>query len=294
MQGGEEEEAMAAGNGALFAVLGGQRYRIDRPWGRWPAQIPVGTISKCAVDAGGNLHVCQRRSTPVLVFDAEGNFLRSWGEGLIADAHGIAAAPDGRMLVVDRDAHQLLVFDAGGRLLLALGERHRPRTQAPFNHPTDAAVGPGGDFYVSDGYGNTMVHRFAPDGAHLASWGGRGSGPGQFATPHGIGVLGDGRVLVGDRENNRVQVFSPEGGYLAEFGPFYKPMDIHIDSTDSGERIYVTDQIPRVTALGPDGEIFGSCKPVAVMPHGVSGAADGTLYFVETHTAFITRLAPVG
>ena len=282
---------MVTGNGELFAVLGEQRYRIDRPWGRWPEHIPVGIISKCAVDADGNLYICQRRSTPVLVFDPEGHFLRSWGDGEIADPHGIAAAPDGRILVVDRDAHQVLVFDAEGRLLLALGERHRPRTQAPFNHPTDVAVGPGGDLYVSDGYGNTMVHRFAPDGAHLASWGGRGSGPGEFTTPHGIGVLGDGRVLVGDRENNRVQVFSPEGGYLAEFGPFYKPMDIHIDSD---QRIFVSDQVPRVTALGPDGTIFGSCKPVAVMPHGVAGAADGTLYFVETHTTVITRLAPVG
>ncbi len=281
---------METGNGELFAVLGEQRYRIDRPWGRWPEHIPVGIISKCAVDAGGNLYVCQRRSTPVLVFDPEGNFVGSWGEGQIADPHGIACAPDGRILVVDRDAHQVLVFDPEGALLLALGERHRPRTQAPFNHPTDVAVGPGGDFYVSDGYGNTMVHRFAPDGALVRSWGGRGSGPGEFTTPHGIGVLGDGRVLVGDRENNRVQVFSPEGDYLKDFGPFYKPMDIHIDGE---ERIYVSDQVPRVTALAADGEIIGSCKPVAAVPHGVSGDAAGTLYFVETHTTVITRLAPV-
>ena len=103
-------------------------------------------------------------------------------------------------------------------------------------------------------------------------------------------MLGDGRVLVGDRENNRVQVFSPDGGHLADFGPFYKPMDIHIDDA---QRIYVSDQVPRVSALDPDGTIVGSCKPVAVMPHGVAGAADGTLYFVETHTTVITRFAPV-
>ena len=285
---GMETEAGTARE-SLFAVLGDRRYRIDRPWGRWPAHIPVGTISKCAVDAGGALYVCQRRATPVLVFDPEGNFVRSWGDGVLADPHGITVAPDGRVLVVDRDAHQVLAFDAGGKLLFALGERHRPRTQAPFNHPTDVAVGPEGDLYVSDGYGNTMVHKFAPDGALLRSWGGRGSGPGAFATPHGIAVLRDGRVLVGDRENDRVQVFSPDGDYLAAFGPFHKPMDIYVDA---GERIHVTDQVPRVTALSADGTILGSCKPAPVMPHGVSGAADGTLYFVETHTTAITRFAP--
>ncbi len=277
-------------NGRFFAVLGEQRYRIDRSWTRWPEHIPMGVVSKCAVDAEGDLHVCQRRDPPVLVFDREGNFVRSWGDGLIADPHGIASDPGGRILVVDRDAHQVLVFDRHGGFLFALGERHRPRTQAPFNHPTDVAVGAAGDLYVSDGYGNTMVHQFAPDGALKRSWGGRGSGPGEFVTPHGIGVLGDGRVLVGDRENNRIQAFSPDGDYLSEFGPFYKPMDIHIDS---GDRIYVSDQVPRLTMLTADGEIVGSCKPVAVMPHGVSGDAEGTLYFVETHTRVITRMVPV-
>ena len=67
-------------------------------------------------------------------------------------------------------------------------------------------------------------------------------------------------------------------------------MDIHIDGE---ERIYVSAQVPRVTALAADGTVLGSCKPVAVMPHGVSGDAAGTLYFVETHTTAITRLAPV-
>ena len=271
-------------------VLGEKRYRVESPWGVLPEGMTYGVISKSAADSNGNVYVCQRRDPPVICFDTDGNFLRSWGDGVIRDPHGIYVSSDDRVLVVDRDFHQVLAFDTTGNLLFTLGERERPQTQAPFNHPTDAAVGPKGDIYVSDGYGNTMVHWFSPEYELKRSWGGRGSGPGEFVTPHGIAVLGDGRVLVGDRENNRLQVFSPEGDYLRDFGPFYKPMDIFVDRDDL---IYVSDQVPRLTLLNNEGEILGSCKPVPVMPHGCRGDPAGNLYFVETRSSSIAKLAPV-
>ncbi len=274
----------------LVVVLGDRHYRVERPWGVLPDGLSFGVISKAAADSAGNLYVCQRHDPPIICFDPAGRYLRSWGAGVIVDAHGIFVTPDDRVFVVDRDAHQVLAFDTTGDLIFTLGERNRPQTQAPFNHPTDVAVGPGGDIYVSDGYGNTMVHCFAPDGALKRSWGGRGSGPGEFTTPHGIAVLRDGRVVVGDRENNRAQVFTPEGDYLRDFGPFYKPMDIYVDGEGL---IYVSDQVPRLTVLNDDGAIIGSCKPVTVMPHGVRGDSDGNLYFTETRTTAITKLVPM-
>ena len=93
---------------------------------------------------------------------------------------------------------------------------------------------------MADGYGNSSVHKFSPEGQHLLSWGSRGTGPGQFSTPHGIWVDSHDRVYVADRENNRVQIFDTEGRFISEWHDFYHPMDIFMDAED---KIYVTDQI---------------------------------------------------
>jgi peptidylglycine monooxygenase len=270
--------------------LGEQIYRVERPFGTLPPGVAFGMISKCAVDAEGRLYICQRSDPPVIVFDGDGRFVRSFGQGLITDSHGIAISPDQHVLVVDRDGHQVLCFDQTGSLLFALGDRE-PHFQAPFNHPTDVAQAPNGDIYVADGYGNTRVHRFSAGGELKHSWGEPGTGPGQFTTPHGIKALPGGRILVGDRENNRVQVFDADGIYLSEWRGFFHPMEIHVDPR--GGLVYVSDQIPRVHALTPEGRLVGACKPVLAQGHGTSGDAEGNLYFVETRVPVITKLVPL-
>ncbi|MCC7274914.1 MAG: hypothetical protein IT561_19770 [Alphaproteobacteria bacterium] len=199
--------------------------------------------------------------------------------------------PDDRVLLVDRDGHQVIACDTAGRELFRIGERHRPRQGAPFNHPTDIAVAPDGDLYVSDGYGNTMVHRFAADGTHLDSWGRPGHGPGAFTTPHGIWVTADGRVLVGDRENDRIQVFTGDGGFLAAWDGVYRPMDIFGDASG---RIYATDHVPALVCWHDDGRFVGRCRPVWNGAHGMWGDPAGNLYFAEQQPARITRMVPEG
>lgn len=273
-----------------YVAFGSQIYRVVRPFAAMPPGLEIGILSKCAVDADGLVYISQRADPPVLVFDPDGRFVRAIGAGRAADSHGIHVTRDERILLVDRDAHQLLCYAPDGELVFAWGAADRPRFQAPFSHPTDVVTAPNGDVYVADGYGNTMVHRFAADGTLIRSWGGLGSGPGEFMTPHGMGLLPDGRLLVGDRENNRVQVFSAEGDYLAEWRGFFHPMDIHVASAD---RIFVTDQVPRVIAVNDRGEAIGASKPAIHIPHGMSGHADGSLYIVETRTMVTTKLVPV-
>jgi sugar lactone lactonase YvrE len=273
-----------------YVAFGSRIYEVVRPFAAFPAGLEIGILSKCAVDGEGRVYISQRADPPVLVFDPDGRFVRSIGAGRAADSHGIHVTRDGRILLVDRDAHQVLCYAADGELVFAWGEPNRPRFRAPFSHPTDVVVAPGGDIYVADGYGNTMVHRFAADGTLIRSWGGLGSGPGEFMTPHGISLLPDGRLLVGDRENNRVQVFSADGDYLAEWRGFFHPMDIHVAAPDC---IFVTDQVPRVTAVNGRGEAIGACKPSIHIPHGMSGHPDGSLYIVETRTTATTKLVPV-
>jgi len=117
----------------LSVVLGDRLYHAEREWGRTPDEVPVGQISQLAVDSKGLVYVLQRADPPVLVFETTGAFRRAaWGHGQIADGHGISVAPDDRVLLVDRDAHEVLIFDTEGRRLGSLGERHRPRLGTPF------------------------------------------------------------------------------------------------------------------------------------------------------------------
>ena len=143
-------------------------------------------------------------------------------------------------------------FTPDGSLLLTLGNRGRPSDTgatsiafrtirvagAPFHYPTNLALSPSGEMYVSDGYGNARVHKFDPNGQLLFSWGEPGSGPGQFQVPHGIAVGPDGTVYVADRENSRIQLFNPAGSYLAEWTDVARPCQICIDGAGD---VYVAE-----------------------------------------------------
>jgi NHL repeat len=273
-----------------FVAFGEKIYKVVRPFATWPSTLRIGIFSSGAVDSEGNLYVCQRADPPIIVFDRDGKFVRSIGDGREADCHGMWITPDNRVYVVDRDAHQVLCYSPEGQLIQTIGDSARPRFNAPFSHPADVAVAASGDIYVADGYGNTVVHRLSSKGELKKTWGGFGTGPGKFMTPHGINISADGRLLVGDRENNRVQIFDLEGNYQSELRGLHKPMAIYIDSKGT---IYVTDQRPRVTAFDQNGEITGACKPALSMPHGITGDKDGNIYIIETRNIRdITKLEP--
>ena len=275
---------------SLIVALGLRRYRVDRPWG----DLPNGPVTDVTVDSRGHVYVLLRfdpfadaNSPRVIELAPDGRRLASWGAGMIDDSHMLASGPNDRLYIVDRDAHEIIVCRRDGERVGGLGTRHTPL--APFNHPTDVAIAPGGDIYVSDGYASHRVHRFRSDGTLVQSWGEFGSGPGQFLTPHAIWVMRDGRVVVADRENNRLQVFSPDGAHLNCWTGFFKPMDIWGDEKDN---LFVTDQIPTLTQLAPDGRRIGRCRPVLNGAHGIWGDCRGNFYLAEVNPSRITRLSP--
>jgi hypothetical protein len=141
-------------------------------------------------------------------------------------------------------------FTLEGELLQTLGTPHKPSETgydwavstslksiahggAPFHRPTRLSVSQDGDLYVSDGYGNARIHRFSAKGELLQSWGEPGTGPGEFNLPHSVWAHTDGRVFVCDRENERVQIFSPDGEYLEEWTNMNRPGDLFIDADDN-------------------------------------------------------------
>ena len=266
-----------------MAITIGMGEYVYEYYGDW-AQMPTGHTfqgpSAVAVDSRDRVYVFQRSGPPVLVFDREGVLLDSWDRGKtgLEDAHHIYISPDDGVYLTDRDAHQILKFTPDGDLVMTLGTRHRAALQAPFNHPSDVAVSSSGEVYVSDGYGNSCVHRFTADGVYIASFGTPGSGRGQFRVPHSLRVSKDGRIYVCDRENDRVQVFSPDGEYLEQWTDFKSPMGIHIDADQT---VYVTDQVPRISILSLEGELLARGRTFE-NGHNVYSDSRGDIYAVDT------------
>jgi DNA-binding beta-propeller fold protein YncE len=217
-------------------------YTAVAGWERLPEGWSFGEVAAVAADSRGNVSVFNRGEHPVIRFDADGRYQEEWGHGLFRRPHGLCIGPDDALYYIDDLGHTIRKYSPDGRLLLQLGDgspsdtgatsvdyRTIVRSGAPFHYPTDVAVAPNGDLYISDGYGNARVHRFSPDGRLLHSWGEPGTGPGEFRIPHGIAVDRDGRVWVADRENSRLQIFDAEGRFVAEWADLARPCAVFVD-----------------------------------------------------------------
>jgi DNA-binding beta-propeller fold protein YncE len=274
-------------------------------WGRLPEGFRYVEAAGVAVDRHDNVFVFNRGEHPVIVFDREGSFLRSWGEGQVRRAHGITIGPDDSVWLTDDGQHTIRQFTPEGKLLLTIGDPDRPATLQggqPFNQPTHVALCPRtGDLYISDGYGNSRVHKYDPRGRHLFSWGEPGTDPGCFNLPHNIATDAAGLVYVADRENHRVQVFDGQGRYQAQINNLHRPCGLHCDPRDGG-RLYVgelptalavnakvADVGARVSILGLDGSLrgrfggrfAGEAPGEFVAPHGVVVDSRGDVYVAE-------------
>jgi DNA-binding beta-propeller fold protein YncE len=205
-----------------------------------------------AVDSEDRVVVFARAAIPVLVFDADGRFIRGWGQGQFERPHGIWIGADDSIYLTDAMGHAIRQYSPDGDLLQTIGPSGEPsdtgiegldyRTirpgAGPFNMPTNLVVGAEGDLFVSDGYGNARVHRFSQDGELKRSWGEPGNEPGQFNLAHGIGADSDGRLYVCDRENSRVQIFSPDGELLSVWTDVVRPSQAFVDPDG---QVYVTE-----------------------------------------------------
>lgn len=232
---------------SVSGVAGGRchefGYEANDDWAKRPASWSWTEVAAVATDSRDRVYVFNRGEHPVMVFDRDGSFVTSWGEGLFARPHGITIGPDDAVYCTDDLDHTVKKFTPDGRLLMTLGTSGRPSDTGatsidfrtirhagpPFYFPTNVALSTDGAIYVSDGYGNARVHKFAPDGRLLLSWGEPGSGPGQFRVPHGIAVDRSGTVFVADRENSRIQIFSAEGHVIDEWTDIARPCQIAFD-----------------------------------------------------------------
>jgi DNA-binding beta-propeller fold protein YncE len=284
------------------SVLG---FKAIEGWGTLPEGWRFVEATSVAVDRRDQVHVFNRGPHPVIVFDRDGAFLRSWGEGQFSRPHGITVGPDDTLWLTDDGNHTIRQFTAEGKLLLTIGDADRPAdpySGRPFNRPTHVALCPRtGDLYVSDGYGNSRVHKYDPRGRHLLSWGESGTDPGCFNVPHNIATDAAGLVYVADRENHRVQVFDGRGRYQAQLVNLHRPCGLLADPRHGG-RLYVGElpthlavnaAVPnlgaRVSILSLTGDLIarvgdrfpGEGPGQFIAPHGVAVDSRGDLYVAE-------------
>jgi len=208
-------------------------YQVDPAWPQRPGNIQWGAMSGVAVDAEDHVWVLSRAQPAVQVYQPDGKFLLSWGQGQIGTAHQIKFDSQGNVWVVDVGSQVILQFTPQGKLLRTLGtpgqagcdERH-------FNKPTDVVITPGGEIFVSDGYGNGRVVHFDKDGKFVKAWGKLGTGPGELSLPHAIALDSQGRLYVADRNNARIQVFAQDGTLLDQWRDILVPCGLWMAKND--------------------------------------------------------------
>ena len=233
-----------------------RKCRIDlvEGWAELPEGIEAwGQTIGVEIDTGGNLLVFQRcfasncigrdEVPAFLKYNSDGKLVDSWGEGMFVWPHGFFLDTDGNIWTTDArgregKGQQVLKFSPDGRVLMALGTPgvagDGPNT---LSGPTDIAVAPTGEIFVADGHGNNRIVKYSSNGEFLMEWGQEGTGPGDFNEPHCLAFDSKGRLFVGDRVNQRIQVFDQDGGYLAEW-PNIMASGMHITQDDV---VYVAD-----------------------------------------------------
>ncbi len=232
------------GSGSLtFEVVAG--------WPKLPDDFVLGDCFGGVVDSKDRVYLSTRGPHPVVVLDREGNLLDTWGEGLLKMPHGIAVAPDDSIYCTDLEDGVVRKLTREGELLQTIGGESGRFSGTPFNRPSHLAVSPAsGDLFVTDGYGNSVVHRYSPEGKLKYSWGEAGTGPGQFVVPHNVVIDKDENIYVADRENHRVQVFTANGEHLATWPGIWRAAGLAMDAE---ENVIVAEMPPHVYILDAPG-----------------------------------------
>jgi streptogramin lyase len=214
----------------------------------------------------------------ILKFDSSGKLVASFGQGLLVFPHGIYVDRDGNVWVTDGQddapqpaapapgaaatrfgplpgstrGHQVFKFSPDGKLLMTLGKAGGAAAPDYFYQPNDVLVAPNGDIFVSEGHGgaNARVLKFDRTGKFMMSFGSKGSGPSEMEHPHALAMDSRGRLFVGDRANNRIQIYDQSGKLLDTWTQFSRPSGLYIDKQDM---LYVADSESESVSRNHDG-----------------------------------------
>jgi hypothetical protein len=288
-----------SGNRPPVVGAGDYQYEAIHDWGELPAGHVYGNTHGVAVDAQGNVHIKHTVGKDatiedaVVVFDADGKFVRSWGKEYKGGAHGLHLRREGGeefFYLCDFRRHLFAKTTLDGKELWRkwAPEQCNGYTNPDEFNPTNIAVAPDGDFYVADGYGKSFIHQYDRDAKYIRSFAGKGKEAGKTDCPHGLMVdlRGEKPVLVvADRGNRRLQNFTLDGRHINfVVDEMHAPCHFHT----RGEVMVLPDLESRVTLLDKDNKLITHLGPGP----GYQGLRDKTRdhfipgQFVAPHSAY--------
>ena len=290
-------------------------YTLDESFFKMPMNRAIGSVAGIFIhpdqssiwlfDRCGANNCVGSDLAPIMQFDLAGNLLQSFGQNMFIRPHSNFVDKEGNVWVADgegpngedsrRDGkgHQVFKFSSSGELLMTLGKAGQPGDGPDeFNQPSSVYVAPNGDIFVGDGHGgasNARIMKFDATGKFLLNWGSRGEEPGNFHTPHALAMDSQGRLYVGDRGNNRLQIFDQQGNFIDQWRQFGRPSGMYIDGNDI---LYVTDSSSspqtnpgfergiRIGSVHDDGEVLEFIDDPSEIgtQEGVIADAEGNVY----------------
>lgn len=307
------------------------QFELVTGWEQLPEDIRHADVAAVTTDSDGNVYLLCRGDHPVLVYDSSGRLIDTWGAGRFSyRTHGMFMTGSDELYIVDDGGNSVGRYSRDGALQQLIGPAGVPSDSGydgrdlstithgaePYNRPTGISVAPSGKLFVSDGYGNSRVHRFSEAGDLETSFGEPGVASGEFSLPHCTWAADDGRIFVADRQNDRIQIFDENGQYLAQWLDVQRPQSIFIDRDGlvyvaelgwregevSQRHGHMSESRPaRLSIYDLDGNLilrWSDPDPMKngyfIAPHGIWVDAQGSLYVAEaTHTiAVIRNLAP--
>ena len=259
---------------AIVALAQSGNYEVAS-FGELQDGLEWGSVSSVTIH-NGHVFALRRAAPNVVEMTPDGTVVNSWGDNsLYRIAHSIDIDPEGNIWTTDSADNVVYKFSPEGELLLTLGKRGEAGDNTSkdlFNRPSDVAFAPNGDVYVTDGYGNSRIMVFDQNGNYKKMIGGvKGSGPGEFNLPHAIVFDSQGRMLVADRENERIVVLDPDGNFVEAWTGLSKPSGLAITPDDT---LYIGDVDANAVTIAKEGKVvevvkgFGRAHNIAVDPSG--------------------------
>jgi DNA-binding beta-propeller fold protein YncE len=261
-----------------------------------PPDMKMGAAAAVAFDARGHIYVLTRGAQAFFEFDETGAFVRAFGERMFTRSHGLKIDREGNLWATDVGAHTVMKLNPAGEVLLTLGtkgeagEWNEAAGSRKLNQPNDIAIAANGDVFVVQGHtpglerGDARVLKFDKDGRFLTSWGGKGTGPGQFNVAHGAAIDAKGLLWVADRENQRIQVFDGDGTFVREMTYKGLPCSVAFGQNEAymvngfaGQLLRLDLSGKVLAATGKPGKAlgeFGEAHFLAISPRGDLYVAD--------------------